>query len=103
MADGRVVDAMEGMAGRGELTVRTARDGNRMPVEIGDNGPGIPEAVAAHVLEPFYTTKPVGKGTGPGLDICWQIVVQRHGGDLGFTSTPGDTRFQVLLPFIQNG
>jgi len=90
--------AMEGMDGRGRLTVRTARDGDRALVEIGDNGPGIPEAAAPHVLEPFYTTKPVGKGTGLGLDICWRIVVQRHHGDLRFTSTPGDTRFQVLLP-----
>ena len=92
------VDAMEGMDGRGRLTVRTARDGDRALVEIGDNGPGIPEAAAPHILEPFYTTKPVGKGTGLGLDICWRIVVQRHHGDLRFTSTPGDTRFQVLLP-----
>ena len=90
--------AMEGMDGRGRLTVRTARHGDRALVEIGDNGPGIPEAAAPHVLEPFYTTKPVGKGTGLGLDICWRIVVQRHHGDLRFTSTPGDTRFQVLLP-----
>ena len=90
--------AMEGMDGRGRLTVGTARDGDRALVEIGDNGPGIPEAAAPHVLEPFYTTKPVGKGTGLGLDICWRIVVQRHHGDLRFTSTPGDTRFQVLLP-----
>jgi signal transduction histidine kinase len=97
------VDAMEGMDGRGRLTVRTARDGDRVLVEIGDNGPGIPEPAAPHVLEPFYTTKPVGKGTGLGLDICWRIVVQRHHGDLRFTSSPGDTRFQVLLPLVQPG
>jgi signal transduction histidine kinase len=96
-------DAMEGMDGRGKLTVRTARDGDQVLVEIGDNGPGIPEAAAPHILEPFYTTKPVGKGTGLGLDICWRIVVQRHHGDLRFTSSPGDTRFQVLLPLTQNG
>ena len=97
------VDAMEGMDGRGRLTVRTDRDGDRVLVEIGDNGPGIPEAAAAHILEPFYTTKPVGQGTGLGLDVCWRIVVQRHHGDLRFTSVPGDTRFTVLLPLIPNG
>jgi signal transduction histidine kinase len=96
-------DAMEGMDGRGRLTVRTARDGDRVLVEIGDNGPGVPEAAAAHLFEPFFTTKPVGRGTGLGLDICWRIVVQRHHGDLRFSSTPGDTRFQVLLPLTQDG
>jgi signal transduction histidine kinase len=95
-------DAMEGMDGRGRLTVRTGRDGDRVLVEIGDNGPGVPEPAAPHLFEPFYTTKPVGKGTGLGLDICWRIVVQRHHGDLRFTSAPGNTRFQVLLPLTQD-
>ena len=97
------VDALDGMDGTGRLTVRTAREGDQVLVEIGDNGPGIPEAAAAHILEPFYTTKPVGKGTGLGLDICWRIVVQRHHGDLRFTSSPSDTRFQVLLPLTHEG
>ena len=97
------VDALDGMDGTGRLTVRTAREGDQVLVEIGDNGPGIPEAAAAHILEPFYTTKPVGKGTGLGLDICWRIVVQRHHGDLRVTSSPSDTRFQVLLPLTQEG
>jgi signal transduction histidine kinase len=91
-------NAVDAMDGHGTLTVRTRRDGDRVLVEVGDSGPGIPEPVGAHIFEPFYTTKPVGKGTGLGLDICWRIVVQRHGGDLRFTSTPGDTRFQVVLP-----
>jgi C4-dicarboxylate-specific signal transduction histidine kinase len=64
------VDAMDGMDGTGRLTVRTARHGDHLLVEIGDNGPGVPEAAAAHILEPFSTTKPVGKGTDLGLDIC---------------------------------
>jgi signal transduction histidine kinase len=92
-----------GMDGTGQLTVYTARDGDRVLVEIGDNGPGIPEAAAAHLFEPSYTTKPVGRGTGLGLDSCWRIVVQRHHRDLRFTSIPGDTRFQVLLSLVQAG
>jgi signal transduction histidine kinase len=91
------------MGGRGRLSVRTARDGDRVLVEIGDNGPGIPQAAAAHILEPFYTTKPVGKGTGLGLDICWRIVVQRHHGDLRFASIRGDIRFRGLLLRTHNG
>jgi signal transduction histidine kinase len=89
--------------GRCRLTVRTTRDGGRALVEIGDNGVGIPEAAAAHILKPFYTTKPVGKGTGLGLDISWRIVVQRHHGDLRFTSAPGDTRFRSCCPSSRTG
>ncbi|HEV3013777.1 MAG TPA: ATP-binding protein, partial [Actinomycetota bacterium] len=63
----------------------------------------VPARVLPHIFEPFYTTKPVGKGTGLGLDICWRIVAQRHHGDLRFSSAPGDTRFQVLLPLTQDG
>lgn len=91
-------NAVDAMDGRGTLTVRTLRKGDCVLVEIGDTGPGIADEIRGRIFEPFYTTKPVGKGTGLGLDICWRIVVQRHGGDLRFTSTPGDTRFQVLLP-----
>jgi len=72
-------------------------------VEIGDNGPGIPEAAAAHIPEPFYTTKPFGKAPAWGSTSAGTAVIQRHHGDLRFTSAPGDTRFQVLLPLTQNG
>jgi len=63
-----------------------------------DNGPGIPPAVQAHLFEPFYTTKPVGSGTGLGLIISNRIVAERHGGEIEFASKPGDTRFKVRLP-----
>jgi signal transduction histidine kinase len=91
-------NAIDAMDGRGTLTVRTRRDGDRVLVEIGDTGPGIPEQVRGRIFEPFFTTKPVGEGTGLGLDISWRIVVQRHRGDLRVVSAPGDTRFQALLP-----
>ena len=68
-----------------------------MCVEIGDDGPGIPPDLQARVFDAFFTTKPVGQGTGLGLDIAQRIVV-RHHGELRLESRPGDTRFQVLLP-----
>jgi signal transduction histidine kinase len=92
-------NAVQAMAGRGTLTVRTAREGDRLLVEIGDTGPGIPAEIRSRIFEPFFTTKAVGEGTGLGLDISWRIVVNRHHGDLRVVSAPGDTRFQVLLPF----
>jgi len=54
--------------------------------------------VLRRVFEPFFTTKDVGKGTGLGLDISRRIVVDRHGGDITFTSVPGATTAIVRLP-----
>ena len=91
-------NAVSAMGGTGTLTVRTARDGDCVLVEIGDTGPGIPPEIRGRIFEPFFTTKPVGEGTGLGLDISWRIVVNKHHGDLSVESEPGDTRFQVWLP-----
>ncbi|MCF6507391.1 cyclic nucleotide-binding domain-containing protein [Blastococcus sp. MG754426] len=96
-----VVNALDAMAGEGTLTVRTAREGERALVEIADTGPGIPPELRSRVFEPFFTTKPVGQGTGLGLDVSWRVVVERHRGDLRVTSSPGDTRFRVLLPLTE--
>ncbi|MGI5489713.1 ATP-binding protein [Microtetraspora malaysiensis] len=92
------LSAMGGTDADGTLTVRTARAGDRLLVEIGDTGPGVPAGIRDRIFDPFFTTKPVGEGTGLGLDISWRIVVGRHGGDLRVESVPGDTRFQVRLP-----
>ena len=91
-------NAIQAMAGVGTLTLRTSRDRDFVLAEIGDSGPGVPAGLVEKIFEPFYTTKPVGEGTGLGLDISYRIVVQRHGGDLTVVSEPGDTRFQVRLP-----
>jgi signal transduction histidine kinase len=94
-----VIDnAAQAMAGHGTLTIRTARDGDNILVEIGDTGPGIPPDVQKRIFEPFFTTKAVGEGTGLGLDIAWRIIVNKHHGDLRVKSVPGDTRFQIRLP-----
>jgi signal transduction histidine kinase len=91
-------NALHAMPDGGTLTVRTARDGDMLLVEVGDTGTGIPAELQERVFEPFFTTKPVGEGTGLGLDISYRVVTQRHGGDLRVVSRPGDTRFQVRLP-----
>ena len=94
-------NAVQAMDGHGTLTVRTSMDGDRVRVEIGDTGPGVPEKLRQRIFEPFFTTKPVGQGTGLGLDISYRIVVGRHGGDLTVESQPGDTRFIVRLPLTE--
>ena len=92
-------NAVHAMSGVGTLTVRTYREDDELVVSIGDTGPGIPPEVKKRVFEPFFTTKPVGEGTGLGLDISRRIVVNGHGGDILVESEPGDTKFQVRLPF----
>ncbi len=91
-------NAVFAMGGTGTLTIRTARGDDQLLVEIGDTGPGVSDDIRERVYEPFFTTKPVGEGTGLGLDISWRIIVNKHHGDLRFESVPGDTRFQVRLP-----
>ncbi|MEU0195087.1 ATP-binding protein [Streptomyces afghaniensis] len=92
------VSAMNSAGGEGTLTVRTARDHDRLLVEFRDTGVGIPAEDRGRIFDPFFTTKPVGEGTGLGLDISWRIVVNKHRGTIQVESEPGDTRFQVLLP-----
>jgi len=92
-------NAVDAMGGRGTLTVRTRAVGDdRLVVEIGDTGPGVPDEIRTRVFEPFFTTKEIGRGTGLGLDIAWRIIVGRHHGEIHLESAPGDTRFQVVLP-----
>jgi signal transduction histidine kinase len=90
-------NAIDAMHGKGELRIRTYRDDGCVVVEIGDNGPGIPEEVQPHIFEPFFTTKGVGEGTGLGLDTV-QRIVKKHRGNIQINSKPGDTRFQIWLP-----
>jgi signal transduction histidine kinase len=82
----------------GTITVRTRLDGPCVLVDIADDGPGIPPDARAHVLEPFFTTKPVGSGTGLGLDTARRIVEERHRGTLGFDTGDDGTVFHVWLP-----
>ncbi|GAB7547912.1 ATP-binding protein [Cupriavidus sp. CuC1] len=93
-------NAIDAMQGTGEIVVRTRRELDFAVVEITDNGPGIAPDVMPHLFEPFFTTKPQGQGTGLGLDISYQTVVNRHGGAIHVKSRPGETTFQVRLPLM---
>ena len=84
---------------RGTVTVRTRREGDEVIIEVSDTGVGIPPEVADRIFEPFFTTKEVGKGTGQGLALAYSLVVDRHGGYIGFDSLPGaGTTMTVRLP-----
>jgi signal transduction histidine kinase len=94
-------NAIDAIEGKGELRIRTARELDRLLVEIGDNGPGIPVEIRDRIFEPFFTTKAVGAGTGLGLETAGRIV-RDHGGEITVESVPGDTRFQIRLPFARH-
>ena len=91
-------NAVDAMEGNGEITIRTHEEDGRVVVEIIDNGPGIPDDIHSRIFEPFFTTKPPGQGTGLGLHITHDIIVNRHHGQLQVKSKPGETVFKVTLP-----
>ncbi|MBM0742557.1 HAMP domain-containing histidine kinase [Phormidium sp. CLA17] len=75
---------------------------HHIKIRIADNGAGISKAVQSRIFDPFFTTKSVGKGTGMGLAISYQIVTEQHNGRLNCTSTPGQgTEFVIEIPIQQ--
>ena len=93
-------NAVDAMPAGGRLKIMTRREPNDVMVEIRDNGPGIPPEIQSRIFEPFFTTKGVNEGTGLGLDAVSRIV-RKHHGNIRFETKPGDTCFQVRLPFEQ--
>ena len=85
--------------GKGRITVSTRRDGDWVEIRIGDTGVGIPEAIRGRIFDPFFTTKEVGKGTGQGLAIAYNVVVKKHKGEIHVESDVGDgATFTLRLP-----
>ena len=77
-------------------------ESNQVTISIADNGLGIPEDTLKQIFNPFFTTKPVGQGTGMGLAISYQIITQKHGGSLECISQPGvGAEFIIRIPLIQ--
>ena len=86
------------------VSVQTRREGDEVVVRVRDNGTGIAEEVQQKIFQPFFTTKPSGEGTGLGLSLSYDIVVQGHGGTLEVESREGEyTEFAVRLPFRAAG
>jgi signal transduction histidine kinase len=91
-------NAADALGGKGQITIRTRRQGAWAVVEIEDDGPGIPEENLPRIFDPFFTTKEPGKGTGLGLSTSYGIVTEKHKGEIRVESRPGCTRFTVKLP-----
>lgn len=95
-------NAVHAMSGQGELYLRTRWEDPWVVVEIEDNGPGIPESIQGRLFDPFFTTKAPGDGSGLGLNISHNIIVQKHGGTVTVNSRPGNTCFQIRVPLALN-
>jgi signal transduction histidine kinase len=91
-------NAVDAMNGKGEIQIKTYAEDQCVIVEITDHGPGIPEEIQSRIFDPFFTTKAPGQGTGLGLHISHDIIVNRHHGQLKVESKPGETKFRVVLP-----
>ena len=93
-----LVNAAHAIEQRGTITVRTGCDASTAWIEVSDTGRGMAPAVLQRIFEPFYTTKPVGKGTALGLSLSYDII-KKHGGRIDVSSEVGvGTTFRVSLP-----
>ncbi|PHM09389.1 hypothetical protein CK516_14870 [Nostoc sp. 'Peltigera malacea cyanobiont' DB3992] len=86
------------------IRIRTeVTDNRQVVIRIADNGTGIPKDIQKRLFDPFFTTKPVGKGTGLGLSISYQMVVEKHCGQLQCISTIKEgTEFIITIPVELN-
>ena len=91
-------NAIGAMNGQGKISIKTYREELWLVIRITDSGPGIPKEIIGKVFDPFFTTKPPGEGTGLGLNISHNIIVQKHKGKISVQSGPEGTSFEVKLP-----
>ena len=93
-----LTNAIKAIDGEGTITVRSESSDGQVRVSISDTGSGMTAEIRSHIFEPFFTTRDVGQGRGLGLSIAWGIV-EKHGGTIEVTSTPGEgSTFVVTLP-----
>ena len=84
-----IAENNEGSDGLGRITVRTYRENGQLGIDVEDTGGGVPEEIRSRIYDPFFTTKEVGKGTGQGLAIAYDVIANKHGGTIDLRSTDG--------------
>ncbi|HWD86762.1 MAG TPA: ATP-binding protein [Mucilaginibacter sp.] len=81
------------------VQISTSAKNGQMGIQVKDNGNGIPDTIKDKIMQPFFTTKPTGEGTGLGLSLSYDIVVKGHGGSISVNTKEGEfTEFTVMLP-----
>ncbi|NCD32152.1 MAG: PAS domain S-box protein [Spartobacteria bacterium] len=89
---------------KGVIRIRTMQEGGYVVIRISDTGTGIPEGIRDRIFDPFFTTKEVGLGTGQGLAISYDVIVNKHQGELSFETEEGKgTEFIIQLPVGDRG
>ena len=82
-----------------EVSVSTSTENGQVIIRVKDNGTGIPDAIKDKIMQPFFTTKPTGEGTGLGLSLTYDMVVKGHGGRIEVNTIVGEfTEFTITLP-----
>ncbi len=82
-----------------EVTVTTSAENGQVIIKVKDNGIGIPDAIKEKIMQPFFTTKPTGEGTGLGLSLTYDMVVKGHGGSIDVDTKENEyTLFTIKLP-----
>jgi signal transduction histidine kinase len=93
-------NALDAVPDSGRIEVLANREGRRVMVRVVDNGSGITAQIRERIFDPFFSTKPVGQGTGLGLDIVRRLV-RHNDGEISVESQPGRTEFRVVLPLAE--
>lgn len=93
-----LVNAAQAIEKNGKITIKTSADKNNVTVQVSDTGTGIPEEIISKIYDPFFTTKDVGKGTGLGLNMAYNII-KKHNGTINVESKIGEgTTFYIKIP-----
>jgi C4-dicarboxylate-specific signal transduction histidine kinase len=92
-----LLNALDALRGRGSVSLRARRDGERCVLLVEDDGPGIAPEIADRLFEPFATTKPTGQGTGLGLAVSLALVESMGGTIRASSRHPHGARFEVEL------
>jgi signal transduction histidine kinase len=93
-----LINAVQSIEKRGEINIKTRADNGYVEIKISDTGSGIPKENLNRIFDPFFTTKDVGKGTGLGLNVAYNIIKKHHGKIDVNTGLGKGTTFTIKIP-----